>query len=254
MSCKASIYWGLTIACTAWMPSFAAAQSTLGSACATFPGVYVQQQTVTLTHAAAPGQLVAVSAVVDASAQLADTNPVVDSAGNSYLITSATALDAGSGILFTYAGRIVNALNGGSTVTISYFSTGSTLANSCAQVSAFPGVPFANPDDVYGSNDGTGSSWAVTSSTPTQFANELIYSVFAATGTPGAIMALAPAQALGGVCDAGGDLCLQPAWNLGAVSSGIYEGADADSANSANWGAQLISFRSNERIFANGFE
>jgi len=35
---------------------------------------------------------------------------------------------------------------------------------------------------------------------------------------------------------------------------GIYESADASAANSVAWGAQVIGFRSSERIFADGFD
>jgi hypothetical protein len=253
MTSAANTCWRLLLACAASVPCFAAAQSTLGSACATFPFVYSQQQTVTLNQAAPPGQLVVISGVVDALAQLA-SDPVSDSVGNVYPITSVAVLAGSAGTLYTFAGRIGSALNSGSTVTISYFSTGSTAATSCVQVSVFPGVSVALPDDVYGTNNGTGSSWTVTASTPTLHANELVYSAFAGTGTPGTITALAPAQGLGGICNSGGTLCLQPVWNFGAASSGIYESADASAANSVAWGAQVIGFRSSERIFADGFD
>ena len=244
----------LLVACAASVPCFAAAQTVLGSACATFPGVYVQQQTVTLNHSAAAGQLIVVGVAVNAPAQLADANPVSDSAGNGYPISNAVTLYGNSGVLFAFAGRAAAALNAGGSITIGYFSTGSTTAQSCVEAVAFPGVSVANPDDAYGAGYGTGNSLMVTASTSTQHSNELVYSVFASAGTPGAVAALAPAQGVGGTCSGDGTLCLLPAWNLGAASAGIYEGADASSANSVGWGALLITFQSNDRIFANGFE
>ena len=66
--------------------------------------------------------------------------------------------------------------------------------------------------------------------------------------------AAAPAQALDQVCSGDSKLCLLPAWNLGATSAGVMETAGAGSDNPVAWGALIIAFRSNDRIFADGFE
>jgi hypothetical protein len=246
----------LLLAWAAVLPHSGAAQTVLGSACTSFPAVFNQQQSVTLNRAAASGQLIVVGiAVNNASASLASANPIVDSSGNSYPINNAVAMSGGSGLLVAYAGRASAALNVGSSVTVNFFSTGSTLAQSCVEVTAFPGtLPIAFPDDAYGTNSGSASSQAVTASTPSQYASELVYSLFASAATPGTIAALAPAQGLDQTCSSDTTLCLLPAWNLGAPSVGIYEGADASSANAVAWGALLITFQNNDRLFADGFE
>ena len=233
-------------------PGVDLAQSVIGSSCATFPAVFNQQQVVTLNQSVAAGRLIVVGVAVNAPANFTG---ISDSAASSYPIVNAVALYGGTGILAAYARRTTSVLNAGSSITLQFFSTGSTTAQSCVSVASFPGVlPITSPDDAYGSNSGSGSSLAVTSSTPTQYANELVYSVFASAATPGAIAALAPAYGLGATCSGDSTLCVLPAWNFGASAAGIYEGADASSANAVSWGALSITFRSNERIFADGFE
>lgn len=230
----------------------AQAQTVVGSACGTFPAVFNQQQSLTLSQAALAGQLIVVSVAVNASAQITS---VSDSSGSSYPIVNAVAMDGGTGSLVAYARSAISTLNAGSTVTVNFFSTGSTTAQSCVAVAAFTGVkamPF--PDDAYGTNAGSGSSLFVTSSTQTQHANELVFSVFASSATPGAITALAPTQGLTQTCSSDATLCLLPAWGLGNSMAGIYEGADATSANTVSWGALSITFQGTDRIFANGFD
>lgn len=246
--------WRLLAACMVLSSGMAVAQTVLGTACGTFPAVLGQRQTVTLSKAASAGQLVVVAIAVDAAAQLANTDAVSDSAGNSYPIETAAALDGGPGVLLAYAGRATAALNAGGNVTVSFFSTGSVQAQSCVEVTAFPGVlPLASPDDAYGANHATSNALTVTSSTSTQHASELVYSVFASAGTPGTIGAAAPAQDLAQLCTNDNTLCMLPAWNLGATAARV-EMAGAAAQNSVPWGALLITFQSNDRIFANGFE
>lgn len=170
-------------------PGVGLAQSVIGSSCATFPAVFNQQQVVTLNQSVAAGRLIVVGVAVNAPANFTG---ISDSAASSYPIVNAVALYGGTGILAAYARRTTSVLNAGSSITLQFFSTGSTTAQSCVSVASFPGVlPITSPDDAYGSNSGSGSSLAVTSSTPTQYANELVYSVFASAATPGAIAALA---------------------------------------------------------------
>ncbi len=237
-------------------PCTAGAQALLGSDCGALTQLSGQQQTITLSAPAAANQWVVVSvAVNNAFAQFAGTNAVTDSAGNSYPIYDAVAMSGGSGVLATFAGRAASALNAGGSITIDYTTTGSASAQACATAAAFPAVLLlSDPSDAAGEASGNGTALSVTASTATQYASELVYSAFASAATPGAMTALAPAQALGQVCSADGTVCVLPAWNLGAPLAGIREGADAQSGNAVNWGALLITFQSNDRIFANGFE
>ncbi|HET8940489.1 MAG TPA: hypothetical protein VFN13_00680 [Rudaea sp.] len=251
MNTIAKIGSRLLAACAAVMPCAGVAQTVIGSGCATFPAVFNQQQTVTINQPVAAGKLIVVSVAVNALAQFTS---VTDNAGNNYPITNAVILDANSGIAAAYAGLVSSALNIGSIITINYFSTGSTSAQSCAEAVMLPGImAVANPDDAYGTNVGNNSSLSVSSSAPTQFANELVYSVFASATTPGMIGAATPAQGLDLLCSGDNTLCVLPAWNLGATATGV-EMAGAAAQNSVSWGALLITFRSTDRLFANGFE
>jgi hypothetical protein len=160
-----------------------------------------------------------------------------------------------SGVLATFAGRAANALNASSSIFVNYTTTGLNPAQSCATASAFPGVlALSDPGDTAGASSGTGSAWSVTSSSATQYASELVYSAFASANIPGNIVALAPAQVLNVACSGDATLCLQPAWNLGVPMAGIFESADAQSDDAVPWGAMLVTFQDNDRIFADGFE
>jgi hypothetical protein len=237
-------------------PGAIRAQVVLGTGCSTLTQLSGQQQAIALSQSAAANRWVVVSVALNNTfAQFDPAGAVTDSAGNSYPIYDTVALSGGSGILATFAGRAANALNAGGSVYINYTTTGSSSTQACATAAAFPGVlALSDPSDAAGEGSSNGSSFAVTSSTPTQFASDLVYSVFASAASPGAIAPTSPAQGLGGTCSADTTLCLQPAWNLGAPLAGIQESADAQSANSVPWGAVLITFQSNDRIFANGFE
>lgn len=241
---------------TWFVPCAASAQALLGSDCSALTQLSGQQQTITLSRPAAVNQWIVISvAVNNAFAQFDATNPVSDNTGNNYPIYDAVAIAGGSGVLATFAGRAMNALKVGDTIAIAYTTTGSASAQACATASAFPGVLLlSDPGDAAGEASGSGTALGVTASTTTQYASELVYSAFASPATPGAMAALAPAQGLGQVCSGDSTVCVLPAWNLGMPSAGLYEGADAQSANSANWGALLLTFQSNDRIFANGFE
>ena len=245
---------GMAVALLA--PAAACAQTALGSDCSKLSQLEGQQQTILLSQAAATGQWIIVSVVVNNTfAQFDSTSPVTDSAGNSYGVYGTVALSGGSGVLATFAGRAANALDASGSIFINYNTTGTSSAQSCATASAFPGVlALTDPSDAAGTNSGTGSSLSVTSSTPTQYASELVYSAFASSNTPGNIVAIVPAQGLNFSCSADATLCLLPAWNLGETMAGILESADAQSDNSVPWGALLITFQDNDRIFADGFE
>lgn len=240
----------------ALQPGAVRAQVVLGTNCGTLTQLSGQQQVVALGQSAAVNRWIVVSVALNNTfAQFDSTSPVTDSAGNSYPIYDTVALSGGSGVLATFAGRAANALNAGGSIFINYTTSGSSSTQACATAVAFPGVlALGDPSDAAGESSGNGSSFAVTTSTPTQYASDLVYSVFASSASPGAIAPVTPAQGLGGACSVDTTLCLQPAWNLGAPMAGISEGADAQSANSVPWGAVLITFQSNDRIFANGFE
>ena len=238
-------------------PIMARAQTALGSDCSKLTQLDGQQQTITLTEAAKAGQWIIVSVVVNNTyAQFDATNPVTDSAGNSYAVFGTVALSGRSGALATFAGRATNLLPASASIFINYGTTGSSSAQSCATASAFPGVlALSDPSDVAGAKSGTGPSLGVTSSSPTQYANELVYSAFASTSTPGNVVAIPPAQGLNVACSSDNTLCLLPAWNLGETMAGIFESADAQGDNAATpWGALLITFQNDDRIFADGFE
>lgn len=240
-----------------WLaPCVAGAQALLGSDCSALTQLSGQQQTIALSRPAAINQWIVVSvAVNNAFAQFDATSPVTDSASNSYPVYDAVAMAGGSGVLATFAGRATKALKAGDTITIAYTTTGSASAQACATATSFPGVLLlSDPGDATGEASGSGTALSVTASTTTQYPSELIYSAFASASTPGSMTALAPAQGLVQTCSVDTTVCVVPAWNLGATSSGISEGADASSANSVAWGALLLTFQSNDRIFANGFE
>lgn len=246
-----------TLLLTAWLvPCIVSAQVSLGSDCSALTQLSGQQQTIALSQPAAINQWIAVSVAINNTfAQFDATSPVTDSAGNSYPIYDAVAMAGGSGVLATFAGRATKALKVGDTIAIAYTTTGSASAQACATATSFPSVLLlSDPSDAAGEASGGGTALSVTASTTTQYPSELIYSAFASASTPGSMTALAPAQGLGQACSVDTTVCIVPAWNLGATSSGIAEGADASSANSAAWGALLITFQSNDRIFANGFE
>ena len=234
-------------------PGTVAAQAVVGSGCTTFAVAFNQQQSVALSHPIHPGELVVVSVAVNAAAEFADINPVTDGASGSYPIVSAGILGGYSGVIAAFARVSTTTLSSGSIV-VNYFTTGSTSAQSCVEVMTFPGVAALNrPDDAYGSNYGFGNSLGAATSTATEHASELVYSVFASAATPGTIGSTAPANGLNPLCSPDGTLCLLPAWNLGATRTGT-EMARAASTNSNAWGALLVTFQSNDRIFANGFE
>ncbi len=237
-------------------PAVACAQTALGSDCITLTELEGQQQSITLSQTAEMGQWIIVSVAVNTTfAQFDATSPITDSAGNSYAVYGTAALSGGSGVLATFAGRAANALDAGGSIFVNYTTTGVASAQSCATASAFPGVlALSDPSDAAGTNSGSGANLSVTSSTVTQFASELVYSAFASSATPGNILALAPAQGLNSVCSSDATLCLLPAWNLGETMAGILESADAQSENAVPWGALLITFQDNDRIFADGFE
>jgi hypothetical protein len=232
------------------------AQAVLGSDCSLLTQLDGQQQVVTLSQSASVNEWIVVSVVVNNTfAQFGSTNAVTDSAGNDYLIYDTVALSGSSGILATFAGRATSALSAGGSIQINYATTGSDAAQACAIAASFSTVSLvSSPADAAGEGSGSGSSMSVTATTATQYASEFVYSVFASANSPGAIAALAPAQGLGQICSADTTLCLQPAWNFAAAASGIQEGADAQSDNAVPWGALLITFQSDDRIFANGFE
>lgn len=235
-------------------PGLVAAQSVLGSRCDTLQAVN-GQQAITLTQAVAANQWIVVSVAANSAFVEFAPNAVVDSAGNSYLIYDVTLMASYSGALATFAGRAVTPLNAGAQITVSYAVNGSATAQSCVQAAAFPGVlALTDPSDAYGERSGSGALQSVTTGAKTQFASDLIYSVFASASSPGLMVAGAPAQALTQMCSGDSTLCLLPAWNLGATAAGVNEAADAASQNSVPWGALLVSFQSNDRIFANDFE
>lgn len=243
---------------TAWLvPCAASAQTLLGSDCSALTQLSGQQQTITLSRPAAVNQWIVVSVAVNNTfAQFDAASPVTDSAGSStYPIYDAVAMAGGSGVLATFAGRATKALKVGDTIAIAYTTTGSASAQACATAAAFPAVLLlSDPSDATGEASGNGTALSVTASTTTQYASELVYSAFASASTPGATTSLAPAQSLGQSCSVDTTVCVVPAWNLGAPLAGIQEGADASSANPVAWGALLLTFQSNDRIFANGFE
>ena len=236
------------------MPGMAIAQTVVGSACMNVDAG-VGDQNVTLTRSVAVNTWIVVSAATNDAQTHSASAPVSDTAGNGYPIYDVTQMQASSGVLATFAGRATTALTAGNQVTVHYTDNGLSAMQSCVVVAAFPNVvSLPDPSDGYGENSGGGNMLSATIGLPTQYESELVYSVFASAGTPGAINALAPAQGLGEVCSGDAALCLLPAWSLAAPLAGIYEGADSQSDNSVNWGALVITFQSNDRIFANGFE
>jgi hypothetical protein len=234
-------------------PGLGGAQVALGSDCRALDAS--PQQIITLSRAVPAQSLIVVSVVVnDVFTALATSNPVSDNRSNGYALYDSAILSNLTGILLTFAGRATQALNVGDSIGVAYSTVGSASTQGCAVATAFPAVLMLDdPSDATGENSGNGTDWRVTSYA-TQYANDLVYSAFASAGAPGSIVALAPAQGIGGACSGDNSLCLLPAWNLGASMAGIQEGADAQSGNSTNWGALLITFQSNDRIFADGFE
>jgi len=236
------------------LPSIGAAQTMLGSRCDTLQAVS-GQQAITLSQPVAANQWIIVSAAANSTFVQFASNEVTDSVGNAYPIYDVTLLAASSGALATFAGRVVTALNANDQITVAYSDNGSTTTQSCVEVAAFPGVlALTNPSDAFGESSGNGTAESVTTGTPTQFGSELVYSAFASAQTPGTMVAVAPAQALGEVCSGDSTLCVLPAWNLGATSAGTMEAAGVGTGNSVSWGALVITFQSNDRIFADGFE
>lgn len=237
-------------------PGMAGAQALLGSNCGALTQLGGQQQTIPLNQPASAGQWVAVSVAVNNTfVQFAANSAVTDSAGNTYPVYGTVAMAGSSGILTTFAGRAANPLAPGSSITVNYTTSGTATAQACVAATAFPAVLLlSDPSDAVGENFNSGTNLGVTAATLTRYASELVYSVFASAASPGAISALSPAHGFAQTCSADSTLCLLPAWNLGEPMAGIYEGADAQSANSVPWGALLITFQSNDRIFANGFE
>jgi hypothetical protein len=236
------------------MPGVAAAQTVIGSGCVSLDAG-VGDQSITVTRPVAANTWIVISAASDNVQAHFAADPVSDSAGNAYPIYDVTLMAGSAGVLATFAGRSATALNAGNQIAVHYTDNGLFAMQSCAVAAAFPVVlPLPDASDGYGESRGAGNLLAVTIGLPTQYASDLVYSAFASAGTPGATVALAPAQGLGQVCTSDATLCLLPAWNLGAAAAGIQEGADAQSDNSVNWGALLIAFQSDDRIFANGFE
>ena len=245
----------LVLLCAAgFVPHTVVAQTAVGSAC-TNVDAGVGDQSITLTQSVAVNSWIVVSAATDNAQTHFASVPVSDAAGNGYPIYDVAQMKAGSGVLATFAGRATTALSAGNQISVHYTDNGLSAMQSCVVVAVFPGVVLLpDPSDGYGENSGGDNLPSATIGLPTQYASELVYSVFASARTPGAIYALAPAQGLGQVCSGDSALCLLPAWNLAAPLVGIYEGADSQSDNSADWGALVITFQSNDRIFANGFE
>jgi hypothetical protein len=236
------------------VPGMVAAQSAIGSDCSALDDGGGQQSFM-LSAPVAAGQWIVVSVAANAAGMQFATDPVTDSAGNSYPIYGVVLMPNSSGVLATFAGRAATALNAGDEIAVHYDASGSATAQSCVEAAAFPGVALLDdPSDGYGQSSGFDSMPTVTIGLPTQYADELVYSAFASAGTPGAMTAQTPAQGLGQVCSGDGTLCLLPAWNYGASVAGIDEGADSTSANSTAWGALAITFQSNDRIFADGFD
>jgi hypothetical protein len=238
-----------------FLPVIASAQVSLGSRCDNLESVS-GQQVISVVAPVAVNQWIIVSAAANNESVGFAPNEVTDSAGNSYPIYDATLMAASSGALATFAGHAAAALNIGDTITVTYSAIGSTTTQACVQAGAFSGVLQmpTDPSDSYGENKGNGTSMSVSTDTPTQFGSDLVYSAFASAGTPGTMTATAPAQALGQVCSSDASLCLLPAWNLGSTEAGVTESAAGTNENSANWGALLITFQNDDRIFANGFE
>jgi hypothetical protein len=236
------------------MPGFAAAQSAVGSSCAVLDSVNGEQAFV-LDQPVAAGQWIIVSAAAsDTSVEFAST-PVTDSGNNAYSAYDATLMAGDSGVLAIFAGRATTAMQVGDQVTVHYVGTGSTVAQGCVSVAAFSSVQeLVDPSDGYGENYGTGVLQQVNVAYPTGYPCELVYSAFASADAPGAITVYSPSRGLGQVCSTDAALCVAPAWNLGANTTGTFEDAAASSANSTTWGAMIVTFRSDDRIFANGFD
>lgn len=250
---RACMRWTMLGAIALASPA-AIAQSAIGSSCGTLDADS-GEQTFLLDQSAVAGSWIIVSVATDSAQVQFATDAVTDTAGNSYPIYDVIALQGNGGILATFAGRAATALSAGAAVTVHYAATGADGTQGCVAATAFAGVAASgDPSDGYAEQSYSGTDWNIILQLPTQYPNELVYSAFASAGMPGAIAMLAPAQGLGEVCSNDQTLCLLPAWNIGAPMAGIYESADAQSANSVNWGALLLTFQNNDRIFADGFD
>lgn len=239
---------------SAFAPTIAMAQTALGSDCETL-ALANTQQVITLTQAVAADQWIIVSVAANSTFVQFASNSVTDSAGNGYSFLDNTVMAAGSGALTTFAGHVVTALDVGDQITLTYQANGSSSTQGCVEAAAFSGVLVqSDPVDTLGESFGNGATQSVVTDTPTQYARDMVYSVFASAATPGLMVATSPAQAIEQVCSGDGTLCLLPAWNTAAAAAGNPESADAGSDNAVNWGALIIAFRNEDGIFADGFE
>ena len=238
------------------LPTVVDAQVALGSGCGALTQLNGQQQSVVLGKAASAGQWIIVSVTVNNTfAQFDATNPVTDSAGNHYATYGTTGLAGGTGFIATFAGRATNVVNAGASIIVNYTTSGSLSAQSCVAASSFSGVlALSDPGDVVSTAAGAGSDWYIEADAPGQHANDLVYVVFASADGSGNISPLYPAQPLGQICSTDAPLCMLPAWNFGYRTPGNYESAEALSDSSARWGASVVTFQSNDRIFGDGFE
>lgn len=230
-----------------------AAQTLLASGCAALDAVGGEQHFV-LADAVPAGSWIVLSVATDSTFVELAPDAVSDSAGNAYSAYDSTWTYGYTGALVTFAGRAVAALGPGDEIDLTFQSSGSAGTQSCVAVSAFANVPVVvEPGDAYGESTDEGTSAAVATAITTPHAYDLVYSAFAATGSPGATMVGEPSRFAGGACSTDQTLCVATGWSLGG-SAGLVESAIAASENATPWGALIVAFRSEERIFAGGFE